>query len=70
LFFVDFQLIISIPIDNASALQKIAQLSSPYVEQMIMHFSSYTSRIATDRMDNPQVEEILTLLSDPYCKEM
>jgi hypothetical protein len=68
LFFVDFQLIISIPIDNANHLEKIAQLPSPFVEQMIMHFSSYTSRIGSDRLENDQVEEILTLLAHPYHK--
>jgi hypothetical protein len=66
LFFVDFQLILSIPIYKSTALDKVAQLSSPFVEQMIIHFASYTSRIASDRVDNSQAEEIITKIANPY----
>ncbi len=50
--FVDFQHIISIPYENISNLENIAQLKSPYCEQMIVHFASYTARIPVDRDDN------------------
>jgi hypothetical protein len=66
LFFVDFQLILSIPISESAVLDKVAQLSSPFVEQMIIHFASYTSRIASERVDNSQAGEIITKIVEPY----
>jgi hypothetical protein len=66
LFFVDFQLILSIPISESPVLSKVAQLSSPFVEQMIIHFASYTSRIASDRVDDLQLKEITDKIAEPY----
>jgi hypothetical protein len=63
---VDFQFVLSIPIVEIEKLNKIAQLSSPFVEQMIVHFSSYTSRIAVDRCETPQKDEIISKLIEPY----
>lgn len=66
---VDFQRILSLPIDVKDSLKPIAQLNTPLKEQMIMQFVSYTSRIPTDRVseDDEQViknkllEEIIEL---------
>jgi hypothetical protein len=66
LFFVDFQFILSIPISESTVLDKVAQLSSPFVEQMVVHFASYTSRIASDRVDDSQAEEIIAKIAEPY----
>jgi hypothetical protein len=65
-FFVDFQFVLSIPIVASNLLDKVAQLSSPFVEQMIMHFAAYTSRIACDRADDSQVERMVTEIAEPY----
>lgn len=51
LLFVDFQHIVSIPFEQNSELENVAQLQSPYREQMIVHFASYTARIPVDRND-------------------
>jgi len=68
MFFVDFQFIISVPFDKSSLLDRVAQLSSPFVEQMITHFTAYTSRIASERYDDFQSEEVVTKIAEPYCK--
>jgi len=52
LFFVDFQHIISIPISSVASLQSIAQLPSPYKEQMMVQFASYIARIPVDREED------------------
>jgi hypothetical protein len=66
LFLVDFQLVLSIPLSESGMLNKVAQLSSPFVEQMIVHFASYTSRIASDRVADSQAEEIIAKIAEPY----
>jgi len=67
-FFVDFQFIISVPFEKSGMLVKIAQLSSPFVQQMIVHFAGYTSRIAVDRANDVQSQEIISKIADPYRK--
>jgi len=49
---VDFQHLVSIPANQLSSLECVAQLDSPYREQMMVHFASYTARIPVDRVDD------------------
>lgn len=49
---VDFQQIKSIEIGNTSSLSIEGQMNHPFVEQMMMRFTSYTSRIPVDRVNN------------------
>jgi hypothetical protein len=65
LLFVDFQLVTSVPISDKEGLQIIGRLPSPYVEKMIMHFSSYVSRIGVDRVEDPELERICRELIVP-----
>jgi hypothetical protein len=64
--FIDFQHLLSIPIDGKETLISIAQLPSPYAEQMIVHFSSYISRIGVDRINDEKTEEIINEIASPY----
>lgn len=59
--FVDFQHIVSIPFEDCKDLETIAQLPSPYKEQMMVQFASYTARIPVDREEDTTaiVEEIV-----------
>ncbi len=59
--FVDFQHITSIPFIECKDLETIAQLPSPYKEQMMVQFASYTARIPVDRDEDTSliVEEIV-----------
>ncbi len=66
--FVDFQLIKSIPIDTP--IDNVAQLPAPYVQQMIMHFVAYTSRIGVDRVDEFQEMKLVNELANPFYKSM
>ena len=63
-FFVDFQHIQSIPIDSAKYLEVIAQLPTPFKEQMMVQFASYTARIPVDRADDTTaiVDDIISPL--------
>ena len=45
----DFQHITSIPIESAKGLEIVAQLPSPFKEQMVVQFASYTARIPVER---------------------
>lgn len=60
---VDFQRITSIDWETANNLEVIAQLSHPFVEQMMMRFVAYTSRIPSDRVDNETEASYLQELS-------
>lgn len=55
---VDFQRILSLPIDIKNSLIPIAQLNTPLKEQMMMQFVSYTSRIPTDRVSQEDEQVI------------
>lgn len=63
LLLVDFQCIKSIPIKDTSNLDKIGQMKSPFIEQMMMRFASYTARIPSDRVDDEQERQYLNELS-------
>ncbi|MBR5907043.1 MAG: hypothetical protein IKZ50_01455 [Bacteroidales bacterium] len=59
---VDFQHIMSIPFDQSNQLETIAQLPSPYKEQMMVQFASYAARIPVDREEDttPIVSDIVS----------
>ncbi|MCC5906194.1 MAG: hypothetical protein JJU13_08315 [Balneolaceae bacterium] len=65
-FFVDFQHLITIPYSEKINLSTIAQLDSPHREKLILHFSSYVSRIAVDRIDKETYQDTLRALSEPF----
>lgn len=50
--FVDFQHLISMPIETAQTFVVVAKLPSPYVEQMMVQFASYIARIPTERQED------------------
>lgn len=54
---VDFQQIKSIEMDKIPSLSFEGQMNHPFIEQMMMRFTSYTSRIPVDRV-NPEMENI------------
>lgn len=60
LLLVDFQCVTSIPINAGVSLDPVAQLPSPYVEQMMVQFASYIARIPVDReVDSTRAAEEL-----------
>ena len=65
-FLLDFQNLITIPFKEEERLNPIAQLPSPHREKMILHFSSYVSRVAVDRVDDQTYKETMQDLSEPY----
>ena len=67
---VDFQQIKSIEMDRVSYLSIEGQLEHPFVEQMMMRFTSYTSRIPVDRVDADMENIYIHELAKGYkCKE-
>ena len=62
---VDFQNLITIPIDELVKLRGIAQLPAPYIQQMIVHYTSYNSRIAVERLGDEQVASIVDRIVSP-----
>lgn len=60
---IDFQLIKSIPFIEASTLNPIARIRSPFKEQMIVHFAGYTSRIPSDRVSTETEHDIINSLT-------
>lgn len=65
LLLVDFQLIKSIPI-NSCKLTNEGQMKSPFTEQMMMRFTSYTARIPSDRVDDELEKTYIEKLSVGY----
>lgn len=66
LMLADFQLIQSIPYEKVVDLKKVAQLKSPFKEQMIVHFSAYTSRIPSDRVTKEKSDNYIDDLAMGY----
>ena len=62
-WFVDFQHIVSIQYANINNLENIAQLNSPFREQMMVQFASYTARIPIDRIEDT-TEIVKSFLSE------
>ena len=60
---VDFQLLNSVPNIKESRLIPIARLKTPFKEQLIVHFSSYTSRIPSDRVASDIESTIISRLT-------
>lgn len=60
---VDFQRITSVEWETAGNLEVIAQLRHPFVEQMMMRFVAYTSRIPSDRVSEETETSYLEELS-------
>lgn len=54
---VDFQQIRAIEMERVASLSIEGQMNHPFVEQMMMRFTSYTSRIPVDRVA-PEMENI------------
>lgn len=65
---VDFQMIRSVPFAKIGELERLAQLSSPFVEQMVVHFAGYTARIPSDRVDDDEEKKLLAELTCGYKK--
>lgn len=64
--FVDFQQVRSIDMDVIETLSIEGQLNHPFVEQMLMLFTGYTSRVATDRVDESIEESYIQELTEGY----
>lgn len=61
---VDFQRVLSVPFAEDNNFEIFAQLKHPFIEQMMMHFTSYTARIPSDRVSEDKKNEYLSFLSD------
>ena len=66
LLMVDFQNLHSLPIESRETVEPLAQLESPYREQMMMHFVSYVARIGVDRVDGGELTRIKHSLAGEY----
>lgn len=62
---VDFQHIKSLSLDF-NALEPIGQMNHPFVEQMMMRFTSYVARIPVDRPDHGAEQEYIKELAGEY----
>lgn len=64
---VDFQHIQSIPIESIDSYDVVAQLPTPFKEQMMVLFASYTARIPVDREED--TTKIIENLIEPYKRK-
>ncbi len=62
---IDFQNVLSVPIRQVSRDVQ-AVLPSPYREQMIVHYASYVSRIAVDRVEGAELDALIRELAVPH----
>lgn len=63
----DFQHIQSIPIESADSFEIVAQLPSPFKEQMMVQFASYTARIPVERDED--TTEMVENLIEPFKRK-
>ena len=56
---IDFEVIVSIPIDVFSSSHRIARLASPYKEELIHRYSHHTMRIGTEDIPKETVNKII-----------
>ncbi len=63
---VDFQQIKSIDMDKVPSLEVVGQMNHPFIEQMMMRFTSYTSRIPVDRVDSNMEKIYINELAEGY----
>jgi hypothetical protein len=62
---IDFQDVLSVPFDEVPK-SVLAVLPSPYREKMIVHYASYVSRIAVDRVEGAELDGITRELAAPF----
>lgn len=60
----DFQQVKSILPDDE--IKCIGKLNSPFIEQLLMHYASYVSRVPSDRVEDNQLNDYIKELADPY----
>ena len=66
LLFIDFQHLITIPFDEVRKLETVAQMPTPFKEKMIVHFTSYLSRIGVERENPERIKGLTADLANPY----
>lgn len=66
LLLVDFQLVKALNMEEREKVSIIAQMISPFVEQMMMHFVSYTARIPSDRVSKEQEVNYIEELTNGF----
>lgn len=62
----DFQQMVSTPISKIDSLIPIAKLKSPFIEQMMVQFASYTSRIPSDRVEEDHKTALIKELTEGW----
>lgn len=63
---VDFQHIRSLDLGAVKTLEPIAQMNHPFVEQMMMRFTSYVARIPVDRPNETDEQRYISELVGDY----
>lgn len=56
---VDFQHVRSLDLESMDKLEPIGQMDHPFIEQMMMRFTSYVARIPVDRPDDAKEDEYI-----------
>ena len=64
---VDFQHIRSLDLDNIAKVEPIGQMNHPFVEQMMMRFTSYVARIPVDRPTEDDEQKYITELAGDFA---
>lgn len=57
---IDFEIVVSVPIDSFSKDYRVCRLESPYKEELIHRYSHHTMRIGTKDIPGDTVQEIIT----------
>lgn len=66
---VDFQHIRSLDLEMIEPLDPIGQMNHPFVEQMMMRFTSYVARIPVDRPDDATEQKYIKELAGDYSQK-
>lgn len=64
--FVDYQFLVALPFEDQERLTVICKVPSPDREKMVSHFGGYLSRIADDRPEGSDADDMVSQLVAPF----
>lgn len=60
---VDFQMLVSIPLTQIESLEGVAELRTPYREEMMHRFTAYTGRVPVERDAQEDIDNVVKRLA-------
>jgi len=59
-YFIDFEIVLTVPIGELSEENRYARINSPYKEELIHRYSHHVMRIGTEDLESGEIETIVS----------